>query len=348
MLDTKVVLDPEVNPFVKASVLRQISFPETEWIVEGLLGTSVRRASLLVGKPEVGKSTLAKQLAVDVAKGQPFLTRPTKRGSVILWQTEDQVQVVNRQLIRLGLRNGDSEVYVFQGDSDRVGMEDISKLLKEDPSINLVIIETLDDLLKIENIKENTAARVAFATFTTQLIVPFNERVSFLALHHLKKAEVAFAGDGLLGATQIRGKTENKIYMTQVNENDETRILWSTKRGGVAFPKTVLVFDPETGRSILGKTIAEAKQNEIEAAKRAAITKLLDIVTQTPGIGQSSLYDRLDGRKQNKIRLVNEAVRTEMIIREGNGAKGSPFTYRMSTLPKEALNAFPGNSSLCG
>ena len=60
-------------------------------------------------------------------------------------------------------------------------------MLREDEHIKLVIIETLDDLLKISDIKENTAAREAFEKFATELMIPFSSRASFLALHHIKR-----------------------------------------------------------------------------------------------------------------------------------------------------------------
>ena len=155
--------DINQKPFITAAALRKMKFPESTWIVEGLLRTSLRRPALLAAKPETGKSTLARQLAVAVSQGAPFLGRVTTRSAVIYWQTEEEVQDVSNAFTRLGSKDGDENVHVFQGDPESSGCEDIAKMLQQDEHIKLVIIETLDDLLKISDIKENTAAREAFS-----------------------------------------------------------------------------------------------------------------------------------------------------------------------------------------
>jgi hypothetical protein len=283
---------------------------------------------------------LARQLAVAVSQGKPFLGRATTRGAVLYWQTEDEVPDVSSALTRLGSQDGDEDIYVFRGDPDSSGLEDIVELLKRDQNINLVIIETLDDLLKIADIKENTAARDAFENFTTQLMIPFSHRASFLALHHMKKAETSFAGDGLLGASWIRGKTDAKIYLAQMRPEDETRIIWSTKRRGHAIPKSLLVFDPKTGKSELGQSLADADRNAEEAAESAARSEMFDIVTENPGIEHNSLLSQLGGAFKGKLSLIKEAVSDRSIVRSGRGVKGSPFTYTMTPVPEESVSPF--------
>jgi len=329
------MVEPIQKPFVTAAALRKMKFPKTDWVVEGLLRTGLRRPALLAAKPETGKSTLVRQLAVAVSQGEPFLGRSTTRGAVIYWQTEDEVQDVSNALTRLGSKDDDEHIYVFQGDSDSSGCEDIASQLQQDPKINLVIIETLDDLLKIADIKENSAARESFEKFTSNLVIPFNDRVSYIALHHLKKGETNFAGDALLGASWIRGRTDAKIYLAQKSPEDERRIIWSTKRIGHAIPKTLLVFDPNTGRSELGEAVADAMRNAESAAKGAALLKLLDVVTQNPGIEHNDLKSRLDGGSKGKLNLINEAVRHGSILKSGRGHKGSPFTYTMAPIVED-------------
>src|ERR1022692_1649046 len=260
------------KPFITMTDLRKKKFPESNWVVADLLRTGLRRPSLLAAKPETGKSTMARQLVVAVSQGKPFLGRATTRGAVIYWQTEDEVKDVLNAFNRLGSKEDDEPIYVFQGDPDSSGCSDLVAQLEEDQNINLVVIETLDDLLKISDIKENTAARAAFDKFNTQLMIPFGHRAAFLALHHMKKTETDFAGDSLLGASTIRGRTDAKIYMAQVGPDDERRLIWSSKRIGRAIPKTFLIFDPTTGKSELGETAADAARNARELRKSGVRT----------------------------------------------------------------------------
>jgi AAA domain len=328
--------DARQEPFITVATLSKMNFPKLDWIVEGLLRTGLRRPSLLAAKPETGKSTLARQLAVAVSQGAPFLGRATTRSAVIYWQTEDEVQDVSSAFTRLGSKEGDENVHIFQGDPDSSSCEDIAEMLRRDEHIKLVIIETLDDLLKISDIKENTAAREAFDKFTTQLMMPFSHRASFLALHHMKKAETNFAGDGLLGASTIRGRTDAKIYLAQATPDDERRLIWSTKRVGRAIPKTFLVFDPATGKSELGETIADAKRNAEVEEKNAIQTKLFDILLSHPeGIEHKDLLTSLSGSSKNRTFLIREAVLGGSVTKSGRGVKASPFVYRMAEVPME-------------
>jgi RecA-family ATPase len=72
-----------------------------EWVVQDLLRVD-RLISLLLGKPESGKSTLARQLAIAVTQGVDFLGRKTKRGKVLYWQSEGSVDSTRMNLARLG------------------------------------------------------------------------------------------------------------------------------------------------------------------------------------------------------------------------------------------------------
>ncbi len=301
--------DAKHKPFITMTDLRKTKFPESNWVVADLLRTGLRRPSLLVAKPETGKSTLARQLVVAVSQGKPFLGRTTTRGAVVYWQTEDEVKDVLNAFNRLGSTDGDEQIYVLQDDPDSSGCSDLVAQLEEDQKINLVVIETLDDLLKISDIKENTAARTAFDKFNTQLMIPFGHRAGFLALHHMKKTETNFAGDSLLGASTIRGRTDAKIYMAQVSPDDERRLIWSSKRVGRAIPKTFLVFDPTTGKSELGRH---------------------------PDIEHAELLKHLDGMQQaRKLRLIRDEVLNNSITRSGKGVRGSPLRYSLAGVPSE-------------
>ncbi len=325
--------------FVTMVELRKMKFADSEWVVDGLLRTGRRRPSLLVAKPETGKSTLARQLAVAVSQGKPFLGRPTTRGAVIYWQTEDEAKDVFDSFNRLGSRDEDENIHVFQGDSGSSGCEDIATLLSKVSNVRLVIIETLDDLLKMTDIKENTAARAAFEDFNTQLMSKFSAHTVFLALHHIKKMETSFAGDGILGASAICGRTDAKIYLAQLAPEDERRIIFTSKRIGTAIPKTFLVFDPHTGKSELGETIAQAAHSRKQNERRAIISKTIEVLSEHPDMEHQELLSRLEGKFEHRLNWVRELQSNGLITRCGRGVRGSPFTYRVSEVPMEEVTA---------
>jgi hypothetical protein len=121
-----------------------------------------------------------------------------------------------------------------------------------------------------------------------------------------------------------------------VSPDDDRRLIWSSKRIGRAIPKTFLVFDPTTGKSELGETIADAARNARQAEQRADQTQLFEILGRHPNIEHGALLKDLSGMKQaRKLSLIKDHVASEAIIRSGNGVRGSPLTYRMASLPVE-------------
>jgi hypothetical protein len=187
---------------------------------------------------------------------------------------------------RLGWQeNADSPIYTYFGNADEDSCDNLAAFLREHIDATLIIIETLDDLLKIENIKENTASRKAFEEFQLSIMESYSSTMSFLALWHLKKGETEFAGDGILGASVIRGRTDAKIFLSQVSEGDDRRIISTTKRIGRPIPKTYLVFDPLTKKSVLGQAVEDEYKIKSKGAEEDATNIVLDFIANNPGCG---------------------------------------------------------------
>jgi hypothetical protein len=75
----------------------------TAWVVENLLPSG--GDSLLVAKPKVGKSTLARCLALAVARGNEFLGRKTSQGLVMYLALEEKRDEVRRHFEAMGGRD---------------------------------------------------------------------------------------------------------------------------------------------------------------------------------------------------------------------------------------------------
>jgi hypothetical protein len=102
------------------------------------------------------------------------------------------------------------------------------------------------------------------------------------------------------------------------------------------------VFDPITGKSELGETMAAEKRNAMLAEQLADLKQLLSIVAQHPDIEHSALLKELSGMKQaSKLKLIADNVRRGSITKSGNGVRGSPLTYKMAVLPMESTQEIP-------
>jgi DNA primase len=98
------------------------------WTVEGLLPSS--GISLLVAKPKTGKSTLARQLAVRVARGKKFLGRKTNQGRVVYLALEEKRDEVRKHFADLGV-DGDEDLYVHCAAAPEEAVLKLIQLVKE-------------------------------------------------------------------------------------------------------------------------------------------------------------------------------------------------------------------------
>jgi AAA domain-containing protein len=309
----------------------------SQWIVDGLLRLGRRRISLLAGKPEGGKSTIARQLAVAVTKGKPFMERATLRGSVIYWQSEEEPADVRDSLDHLGYdHTKDEKLLTFFGNAADNHIVNLREQLLEHPDVRLVIVETLDDLLKLSDIKENSAARAAFDKFDTVVVNDFCKNTAFLALHQLKKRDTESVGDMLLGATTIRGRTDAKWYVQRVSDEDPRRIFQATVRKGLEILPVFLDYNTETETSTLGHSLADERKQSTQRTEERIVGEIAQFFTNNPDTSfEGDCLRVISGNTNEKWRVFKKMLMQGLLMKSGKGTKNSPFTYKVAAIVVE-------------
>jgi hypothetical protein len=300
-------------------------------VIGGLLRTNRKRASLLVGSPESGKSTLAIQGGVAVARGIPFLGRPTTQGKVLYWQSEEDVADAREDFIASGMRAADP-IIVLHSNETEDHCDELNKVLCQHPDTRLVIIETLDDFLKTEDIGDNNDNREKFARLDEEVISKHRAHCAFLILHWLKKSDTQHAQHGLnihkiLGGTCIAGKTDAKIFIRQVSDEDQRRIIQISVRKGEPLEPTYLVFDPATKTSTLGATVASEKaQNKIAKKDLAAVdedTRINAAIHANPGRPKNTIISLVGGDTTRIGKRIDERIAAGDITEVKGGKRGN-------------------------
>jgi hypothetical protein len=106
------------------------------WIVEGLLPYGL---SVLVGKPKVGKSFLALDIAVGVASGENVLgKRYCVQGGVLMLALDDTEQRLYRRLMPYRERDLSRLYFALEWPG---GLEDLRLALDEHPDTRLLVID---------------------------------------------------------------------------------------------------------------------------------------------------------------------------------------------------------------
>jgi putative DNA primase/helicase len=109
---------------------------ETAYVVADLLPTG--GLSILAAKPKVGKSTLARNLALAVARGEPFLGRDTARGAVVYLALEEKRSEVHKHFASMGAH--DEAIIVHVGAAPQEALAALQEAIAEHQPV-LVIIE---------------------------------------------------------------------------------------------------------------------------------------------------------------------------------------------------------------
>jgi hypothetical protein len=322
---------------LSAAELLTMQFAPEQWIVGNLLRIDSKRMSLLLGQPRDGKSTVAMQLCVSVTQGKPFLGRNTMRAPVIFWQTEAELRKVASSLNRLGYNAAnDEKLLILNSCAAENNVTALRRELIAHPDVRLVVIETLDDLLRIPDLNKNTAAREAFDKFDNTVMSEFSHRCAFLALHHLKKRECDREGNMIMGATVISGRTDAVWYIRRKSDDDEQRIFHADVRSGVQIPKTLLNFSKETETNTLGRTVAE--ERKLGAGKTAETIKKAIVeyfATHANTTFKQDCFPSVDGNSDLKRKMFKELLSSGCLVKTGDGTRNSPFVYRVAVIPME-------------
>ena len=209
-------------------------------------------------KPDVGKSTLLRTLAVAVAKGDSWLGRNVKQGAVLLCQFEEIAAFARNHLVQMGATR-ETPIYPFMSSCP----EDFVSILgnwAERHRPALIIVDTLAKTCPGKDLLDYTVAQQVITPF---LAMARTMGTAILFSHHNKKGDSNDPGDDLLGSTAIRANMDHTLHISQYNE--ARTIKTASRRYGVPLPATYLEIDPVTGRVEAAGTVKEKQGADTEA-----------------------------------------------------------------------------------
>ncbi len=267
--------------------------------------------SICSAKPKVGKSTLARNLAVAITQGADFLGRETKEGKVIYLCLEEKRSEVAKHF-RMMKASGKG-ILIHTGKTPENALRELEFAIAEFEPI-LVIIDPLARVLRVGDFNDYGTMSRGLEPF---IDLARKTNVHILALHHDSKGDRE-GGDALLGSTALFGAVDCHLQMRKKNNG---RTVMSEQRYGVNLPETVIELDGESGvisdRGDLQSYILEQKKSEI-----------LDSINDTEKITETEIKERVGGNSKG---IISKAVRLlldeKKLNREGDGKRNNPFLY---------------------
>jgi len=187
-LDGKDVSGDGHKPGMTHRELMGMEFAPIQWMVEGLLPVG---AIVLAGKPKLGKSFMALQIAQAVASGSPFLGLATTKAPVLMIALEDSPRRIKG---RLQMQQSLSDLpidYEWAWEPlDDKGYHDLKERLEKggkDGAYGLVIVDTLASA-KSGKVEENKAADMGRLIYPLQRLAHEYQCALLLVFHHRKGA----------------------------------------------------------------------------------------------------------------------------------------------------------------
>jgi hypothetical protein len=202
--------------------LPDLDAPAPKWLVKGVLPE--KSLAVLYGRWGTGKSTIAVELGVAVARGVEWHGKKVKQGSVIYIASENAHGFrarLNALLTEQGL-SFDALGERFLEITSRPHLlkpEQVTELIKElkpfGPS--LVVIDTL--ARAVAGADENAAKEMGIAVENAQTII--NELgATVMLVHHTGKDE----SKGMRGSSSLPAACDTEIVLERPNEDENTRV----------------------------------------------------------------------------------------------------------------------------
>jgi hypothetical protein len=306
--------------FVRAGDLLARADAELEFAVEGLLplgGTAV-----LAGRPKGGKSTLALNLALSVARGETFLGRKTRNGPVLYLALEGAPRGWKAILRSLGVTSDDDLLMCI----DRAPEAAIAWLAEEIEKHGpvLVIVDTMQRLLRVKDGND-----YATGSNATDAVIELARlaNASLVMLHHSGKTRRTDIVDEVMGSTAWAAAVDTVLVLRR---SERCRTLASEQRFGENLSETVLTMDPKTHRVAGGGPKADADREAMGEAIIAFLAQYGETHPEQPFADEPTIDDGAPGKTQVRRDALRVAVADARIERIGKGKKGNPYLYGLS------------------
>lgn len=317
---------PEWKPesFRKASGLQLTSLKEllaepeekVSWILSGKLPAG--GISVVSAKPKVGKSTLARCLALAVSRGEDFLGFETAQGPVIYLALEEKRSQVRAHFSDLGA-TGDEPIYIHCAAAPQDAMSELCRLTRE-MQPHMVIVDPLFKFLRVKDEKAYAEVCAAIEPFLT---LARETGAHVMLLHHNGKAQRADAMDAILGSTAIFGGVDTAIIL---KKSDHYRTIQSCQKYGEDIPESTLQFDDNIRSLSLGVVRADADTSRLAE-------QILSYLRESKGPRtRPEIENHIEGKTVHKRAALKNLCSTGQVLSMGTGSKGDPYLYRIGGL----------------
>lgn len=283
------------------------------WLVDNRLPSG--GLSIMAAKPKVGKSTLARCLALAVVQGEPWLGCATHQGPVFYLALEEKRAELRRHFEAMGATEQDP-LWLFIGSSPADGLAQ----LRTAANLHKPALIVVDPLFRFVKVRDGNDYASVTGALEPLLTLARQTGAHVLLVHHSSK-KGSGDGDGILGSTAIFGSVDTALLLSR---REHYRTLRSIQRYGPDLEEVTLELDPDS-RMI---SVGQSRQQADEEAVGGLIVKFLQ--SKTGPVEEKDILERVEAKRAAKVKILRHLVDKGTVTRLGKGGKGDSYRYAIS------------------
>lgn len=244
--------------------LKPIEFVVDNLIAQGLF--------ILAGAPKIGKSWLALDVCLSVAKGEPVLNAKTSQGTALYLCLEDSRIRIQNRLYEMTDEPTEQLHFALIADTIGSGLEEqIERFISERPNTKIIFIDTLQ---KIRSDSPDSTYATDYRELSVLKTIADRRSVAIVLVHHLRKTKDADPFNMISGTTGLSGCVDGSFVLSESKRGSRNATLYCVGRD-IENREIELKFDSEQHRWISDETFSE-KENK----NKIFIEKIIDFMIE--------------------------------------------------------------------
>jgi hypothetical protein len=276
-------------------------FPPPNWAIPGLMSEGL---TILAGKPKLGKSWLALNMALTIAGGGMALgTTRVEPGDVLYLSLEDRWRRIKDRARKVldGLPadiTSRLSIAVEWSRQDAGGLEEIDKWLKGVERPALVIVDVWAKFRPASKASRSAYDQDYEHVSALKALID-SHSTSGLVVHHCKKAAAEDALEEISGTNGLAGAADGVMVLTRARTETDAELFLTGR--DIQEAKLALTFDPK-------KFVWTSEGNADERTEGKLMGRLLEVfkknVGSVLGVGDLANTLKLHKDKEGAIRQV--------------------------------------------
>lgn len=229
--------------------LKPIEFFVDNLITQGLF--------ILAGAPKIGKSWLALDICLSIAKGEQVLSSKTVQGTVLYLCLEDSKIRIQNRLYEMTDEAAEQLHFALLANTIGSGLEQqIEAFLAEHCDTKIIIIDTLQ---KIRGPSDSSYA-ADYQELSVLKEIADRHSVAIVLIHHLRKTRDSDPFNMISGTTGLSGCVDGSFVLSESRRGSRNATLYCVGRD-IENREIELKFDSSTHRWIADKAV-DTKENK--------------------------------------------------------------------------------------